>query len=121
MALGRGVEIPPGGRELEMLSERLVKDLCFLKDTSSPQLTVPPNPAFTTSASQQACRQRIKRGFQQASFELGFHVDEKKTYTSLFYTTESLREDFLKELLQVLRVVEIIQGFLVAKIFPPIC
>lgn len=66
-------------------------------------------------------RQHIKRGFQQAGFKLVFHVDGKKTYSSLFYTIESLRADFLKEPLQVLRAVEIIQGFLVAKIFPPIC
>lgn len=103
------------------MSQRLVKDLCFLIDISLPQLTVPPNPEFTASASHQACRQHMKRVFQQAGFKLVFHVDGKTTYRSLFYTIESLGVDFLKDPLQVLRVVEIIQGFLVAKIFPPIC
>lgn len=121
--LGRGIKEPSGDSEPKKaeLSQRLVKDLYFLIDPSWPQLAAPPKPALSSCASEQARRQRLKRGFLQPALKLGFHIDGKKTFSSLFYTTEGLGSHCLEETVQVPRVVEIIQGFLVAKIFPPIC
>lgn len=118
MPLGWRIKVPSGDREL---SQRLTKDLCFLTDPSLPLFAAAPKPALTSSASEQAHRQSVKRGFQQPALKLGFHIDGKKTRSSLFYTIERLGPRCLEEPLQVPRVVEIIRGFLAAKIFPPMC
>lgn len=102
------------------MSQGLAKDPCIPTDPSWPQLAAPPEPALTSSAPEQACRQRLQRGFQQPALELGFHTDGQKTSSSSFYTTTRLGPHCPQEVLQVLRA-GIIRGSLLSEMFLAIC